>query len=179
MNEENKPKEPVAASSTEPAVPNGGDQSYELMAAAHLIAAAPGRYLKNTQFNAAIGGATYDLYQRLAPRDAHESILALLAVSVTNASLDCLAQAARVPPDNLPVRELNLGLGLKSATVAADLIKALEDRHREKPDRVSVGAVNVEAGGQAIVGNVRSEGRRNRKPQGTDEPTDAPSCAEQ
>jgi hypothetical protein len=56
----------------------------------------------------------------------------------------------------LAVRELNLRYGLKAAEVAAQLIRAREDRNREKPDRVSVGAVNVEAGGQAIVGNVKS-----------------------
>ena len=126
------------------------------MVAAHLIAAAPGRYLENTKFEASMGRATYDLYERLAPRDAQDSILSLLTVSVTNASLDCLALAARVPPDNLPVRELNLRHGLKAAAIAAELIKALEDRHREKSDKVTVGAVNVEAGGQAIVGNVKS-----------------------
>ena len=112
--------------------------------------------MKNSKLEASVGRATCDLYERLAPRDAHESILSLLAVSVTNASLDCLALAACVPPDNVPVRELNLRYGLKAATVAADLIKALEDRHREKSDKVSVGTVNVESGGQAIVGNVKS-----------------------
>lgn len=156
MSEENKPKEPIAASDKEPAVPTGDEPTYELMAFAHLMAAAPGRYLENTQLKAEIGSATCDLYQRLAPRDAEDSILSLLAVSATNASLDCFALAARVPLDNLPLRELNLTLGLKSANVAAELIKTLDDRRREKPDRVSVGAVNVERGGQAIVGTVKS-----------------------
>jgi hypothetical protein len=133
-----------------------GEPRYEYLVAAHLISAAPGRFLENTRLEATMGGATYDLYERLGPRDAQDSILSLLTVSVANASLDCLALAARVPPDNLAVRELNLRYGLKAAEVAAQLIRAREDRHREKSDRVSVGAVNVEAGGQAIVGNVKS-----------------------
>ena len=150
------PKVPAQAPGREPAVQPSGQPQYEYMVAAHLIAAAPGRYLEKTKFEASMGRATCDLYERLAPRDAQASILSLLAVSVTNASLDCLALAARVPPDNEPVRELNLRYGLKAAAVAADLIKALDDRQREKSDKVTVGAVNVEAGGQAIVGNVRS-----------------------
>jgi hypothetical protein len=83
-------------------------------------------------------------------------MLSLLAVSTTNASLDCLAMAARVPPDYLEARELNLRLGLIAAETSAKLIKALDDRDRERPDKVTVGAVNVEAGGQAIVGNVET-----------------------
>jgi hypothetical protein len=145
-----------APAGKEPAEQPDGEPKYELMAAAHLIAAAPGRYLKNTEFDAAMGGATHDLYQRLAPRDTRGSMLSLLAVSTTNASLDCLALAARVPLDYLEARELNLRLGLKAAEAAAKLIKALDDRDRERPDKVTVGAVNVEAGGQAIVGNVET-----------------------
>jgi hypothetical protein len=146
----------LAPAGKEPAEQPDGEPKYELMAAAHLIAAAPGRYLENTEFSAAMGGATCDLYQRLAHGDARRSMLSLLAVSTTNTSLDCLAMAARVPPDNVPLRELNLRYGLKAAETAADLIKALDDPRLDKSDRVTVGAVNVEAGGQAIVGNVET-----------------------
>jgi hypothetical protein len=156
MNREQKVKVPAPASDRKPDVQPSGQPKYEYMVAAHLIAAAPGRYLKNTRLEDSLSGATYDLYERLAPRDAHDSILCLLAVTVTNASLDCHALAARVPPDYLEVRELNLRLGLKAAETAADLLKARDDRHREQADKVTVGAVNVEAGGQAIVGNVNS-----------------------
>jgi hypothetical protein len=156
MTKNQKLTAPAQAPGREPAVQPSGEPQYERMVAAHLISAAPGRYLEDTMFKASMGRATYDLYERLAPRDAQDSILALLTVSVANASLDCLALAARVPPDYLDVRELNLRYGFKGAAVAAELIKAREDRHREKADKVTVGAVNVEAGGQAIVGNVKS-----------------------
>ena len=68
------------------AVQDDGDRTFEFMAATHLIAAAPGRYLEHTKFEGTLGGTSYGLYERLAPRDAHESILSLLAVGVTNAS---------------------------------------------------------------------------------------------
>ena len=117
---------PAQGPGTEPAVQPSREPQYEYLVAAHLIAAAPGRFLENTRLEATMGRATCDLYERLAPRDAQNSILSLLTVSVTNASLDCLALAARVPPDNLAVRELNLRYGLKAAEVAAQLIRARE-----------------------------------------------------
>jgi hypothetical protein len=156
MTKEQKLTAPAQGPGTEPAVQPSDEPQYERLVAAHLIAAAPGRYLESPGLKATMSGATCDLYERLGSRDAQDSIFSLLTVSVTNASLDCLALAARVPPDNLAVRELNLRYGLKAAEVAAQLIKARDDRHRERPDKVSVGAVNVEAGGQAIVGNVKS-----------------------
>jgi hypothetical protein len=56
------------------------------------------------------------------------------------------------------LRDLNLRHGMKGATIAADLLKALNDQRSEKPEKVTVGNVNVEAGGQAIVGNVEASG---------------------
>ena len=47
-----------------------GEPEYERMVAAHLIVAAPGRYLEGSKFEASMGRATCDLYARLAPRDA-------------------------------------------------------------------------------------------------------------
>jgi hypothetical protein len=156
MTKDQNLKAPAPAPSREPAVQSNSEGTYESLVAAHLIAAAPGRYLENTRLEGSLSGATCDLYQRLAPRDAQESLLSLLAVSVANASLDCFALAARVSPDNLPVRDLNYRHGFKGAELAAGLLKACWDRRREKPDKVTVGAVNVEAGGQAIVGTVNS-----------------------
>ena len=98
---------PAQGPGREPAVQPSGQ--YERMVAAHLIAAAPGRYLENTKA-VSLAGATYELYERLAPRDAQGSILSLLAVSVTNACLDCLALAARVPLEHETVREFKFSV---------------------------------------------------------------------
>jgi hypothetical protein len=98
-----------------------------------------------------------DLYFGMAPADATESLLSMLAVSVASASLDCLTQAASTSPDYLEQRDLNLRHGLRGVAVAADLIKVLDARRgHSAPRKVTVGNVNVEAGGQAIVGNVES-----------------------
>ena len=97
-----------------------------------------------------------DLYQVLARKDAAEQMLSMLAVSVASASLDCLMKATNAPSNYPEGRDHNLRHGLKGAAVAAELIKALDARRGRTPPTVTVGSVNVEAGGQAIVGNVDS-----------------------
>jgi len=105
------------------------------------------------------------LYHGLEPRDSAESMLAALAVAMTNASMDCLGRAGRCG-DSLPARDLNLRHGNKAALVARDLISALDSRRGRTPKGVTVGKVNVGSGGQAIVGNVESGGRRERSTSG-------------
>jgi hypothetical protein len=136
------------------AEPNGVPQYYGL-AAANLIVAAPGRLLDDDKLKRELTQGSYDLYRGLKPRNAQEAIVAMLAVGVANASLDYLALASRLNVEAAELRDLNLRHGLKGAAVATDLVKALKLRG-EKPERVSVGSVNVEPGGQAIVGNVEA-----------------------
>ena len=150
------PSAPAKTSNERPVAESDGVPQYEDLAMANLVVAAPGRFLQNDELNADMAMASFDLYQRLKPRDAQESILCMLTVGVTNASLDCLAQAALLRVDALPMRDLNLRHGLKGAAVAGELIKALDERRRQKPEKVTVGNVNVEAGGQAIVGTVEA-----------------------
>jgi len=126
-----------------------------MMAGLQVQMTAPGRHIGNDNAKNILANGALDLYYGLAPADATESLLSMLAISVANASLDCLTQAAGTSPDYLESRDLRHGL--KGAAVAADLIKILDARRgHSAPRRVSVGSVNVEAGGQAIVGNVES-----------------------
>jgi hypothetical protein len=122
------------------------------MAAAALALSAPGKHLVQKWM---IEGP-FDLYQNIQQRDALDSILAMLTTSLTSTSLDCLAQAANLPPGQAKLRDLNLRHGIKGAAGAAELVKALDNRRREKSEKVTVGQVTVEAGGQAIVGNVEA-----------------------
>ena len=96
-------KKPTEVTGTQlPAPPNGSPQ-YEKLMATHLVMAAPCQHVGDVQTKGGIQikgmmtDASYDLYKELNPGDAPGSILSLLAVSVTNASLDCLTQAARLP----------------------------------------------------------------------------------
>jgi len=94
-----------------------------------------------------------DLYRSLGPQDPIESLLGRLMIGVTNSSMDCLGRAARCN-QSLPARDLNLRYGIKGTAVVADLVKVWESHRGQGRQNVTVGTVSVEAGGQAVVGNV-------------------------
>jgi hypothetical protein len=135
--------------------PTHDNSRHDYIVRLHCVQAVPMRFV-GSPIGESIADASYDLYRRLDPQDAQDEILASLIVSLTGASLDCITQAALVQPSCSPLREPNLKIGLKGAETVAELIKAFDDRHRAKPDKVTVGPVNVAAGGQAIVGTVIS-----------------------
>jgi hypothetical protein len=96
---------------------------------------------------------SHQIFLDLKPQNAAEGMLATLAVGVFNSSLSAIAEGSRqrVP---LPVRDVNLRHGMKGALVAAQLLQALHRLQHGSEKNVQVGAVNVAAGGQAVVGNV-------------------------
>ena len=107
------------------------------------------------------------LLNELAPRNASERMVATLAIATWNCALTALADGSRqdVPAE---VRRLNMGLGFQGTGIASKAITTLQEMQSGNPKCVSVGKVNVEAGGQAIVGHVEA-GRgptkhRNREP---------------
>jgi hypothetical protein len=149
-----KPKVPFAVAVAKPPV-QPGDVA-KPMAVAALLMSAAGQHVEHPKIKKMMTEGPFDLYKNIQKRDALDSMLAMLAVSLTSASLDCFSQAALSDPGNLQIRDLNLRHGMKGAAVAAELVRALDNRRGEKSEKVTVGKVNVEAGGQAIVGNVES-----------------------
>jgi hypothetical protein len=147
----------------------GGMVPQDVLVKTHLASVSPKRIMNGENFDQELQGGSLALYRSLAPRnaDAEDSVLATLAVSVTNVSLDCLARA--VSSDQLPTRDLNLRHGLKGVRVAAELIRALDSRRGRNQKAVTVGNVNVGSGGQAIVGNVQS-GRARDEAESDSEP---------
>jgi hypothetical protein len=95
------------------------------------------------------------LYQGLKPRNTSEAMMATLAVGLFNASLGSIADASRqhTPPH---IRDINLKNGIRAAAGVADLLEKLHEWQSGIDKTVHVGNVNVEAGGQAIVGNVQA-----------------------
>jgi hypothetical protein len=92
------------------------------------------------------------------------SILASLIVNASNATNDCFAVVARVSPDALQHRDVNLRHALKGAAIVMQLMDAYERLRGNRPaSNVSIGKVNVESGGQAIVGTVQA-GQREPEP---------------
>lgn len=129
---------------------------YHRLAATHCVLTAPYQYVKDDQVRGPSVDGSLELYMGLQPKNALESILGGLIVNVSNATNDCLSQAARVPPTEIQHRDVNLRHALKGAAVVTQLVDALERVRGNRPGNVSVGKVNVESGGQAIVGTVQS-----------------------
>ncbi len=144
-------------------VTHTAEGKYHALAATQCIRSAAWGYMDNDKVRNTMAEGSLDLYHGLQPRNALESAISMLLVGVTNASLDCLSLAARIHPEELQVRDLNLRHGLRGAEVAAKLAEALETCRGNTPGNVKVGNVKVESGGQAIVGNVQV-GKRGRGP---------------
>ncbi len=120
-----------------------------------------------------ISEASMARYREFAPADATERLLASLSVSLQSAAMTSLQYAAGTK--SLPARTEELNNAIKAARAAAELLGQLGLRRGRGKQTVAVGQVTVETGGQAIVGNVNSEGRRSTKLEETENPNDDPS----
>jgi hypothetical protein len=159
-----------------PAKANGGSiptapepEKYHVLAAMHCLTTAPYRYARDDKVRDKSAEGAINLYLGLHPQNALESVLGSLIVNVASATNDCLSHAARVGPteDRLQHRDVNLRHALKGAAVVTQLVDAFERVRGNRPGNVSIGQVNVESGGQAIVGKVQSgqSGRRDEEPE--------------
>ncbi len=102
-------------------------------------------------------------YKLMNPADPADSAICRFIVALTNTGMDSLKRATAEA--GLPlIQERDLKLGMKAATTLVELIKAFDSRPGRKPPNVSVGQVNVQSGGQAIVGNVSHPNAGGRAP---------------
>ena len=106
-----------------------------------------------------IKGEVIALYSSLGSRNPIESMIDRDLVGINLATMDCLA---RVALSDSRAREVNLRYAMQGAATLINLVKLRDGRRGLSPQNVSVGNVKVEAGGQAIVGNVQTKGRRKR-----------------
>jgi hypothetical protein len=93
------------------------------------------------------------------PTNELEGMIAAQAVALHHVTLDSLVRAQR--SDRIEFRQQHLGAANKSARTFAALVETL-NRHRGKTttQRVIVENVNVQAGGQAVVGAVAGVGSK-------------------
>ena len=150
-------------SSTAVEKPNSGTYPVELEApilredlfADHLRLTAPDRDVFPTDEGVGISGGVLQLYCELNPRNPIEGMMATMLIAIFNASLGSIADGTRndTPPH---VRDVNLRHGFNGAKVFGDFLDRYQLMRGESQGTVRVGNVNVEAGGQAIVGNVQS-----------------------
>jgi hypothetical protein len=93
----------------------------------------------------------------LGPKDEMEGMLSVQMVALHNAAMDCFRRAM-ISEQTFAGRQQNLNFANKLSRTYALHMEAL-DKHRGKGQQtVRVEHVTVNAGGQAIVGNVRGGG---------------------
>jgi hypothetical protein len=101
--------------------------------------------------------ALFDTIRAMGPRDPIEGQLMALMIAENEATMECYRRAA-LPDQTLEGRQMALAHANKLARSYATLVETL-NRHRGKGQQtVRVEHVTVQAGGQAIVGNVATGG---------------------
>ena len=108
-----------------------------------------------------------ELYEGLEPQDAAEGMLAVQMVGTHFAALECLRRAA-IPNQTFVGRDMALKHAQKLMALYAKQLETLNKHRGKGQQKVTVEHVNVEPGGQAIVGNVeasQSKGRSGEAPQ--------------
>lgn len=95
-----------------------------------------------------------ELYESLEPADGAEGMLAMQMVGTHDAALDCLRRAV-LPNQTFAGRDMALKHAHKLMTLYTQQLATLNKHRGKGQQKVTVEHVNVEPGGQAIVGNVQ------------------------
>lgn len=102
--------------------------------------------------------AAYDALRSIAPRSELEGMLAVQMIATHSAAMECMRRAM-IEGQGLESRDQNLKHATKLMGLYERQLAAL-DKHRGKgQQKITVEHVTVEAGGQAIVGNVNTDGK--------------------
>jgi phosphatidate phosphatase PAH1 len=103
-----------------------------------------------------------ELYESLEPEDGAEGMLALQMVGTHDAALECLKRAA-LSNQTFEGRDMALKHAQKLMALYTQQLAALNKHRGKGQQKVTVEHVNVQAGGQAIVGNVDAGAARRVK----------------
>ena len=99
--------------------------------------------------------AAVNMFSELKPQDGVEGMLATQMVATHSAAMECMRRAM-LPEQSSEARDMNLRNANKLLQTYARQLEVL-NKHRGKGlQKITVEHVTVEAGGQAIVGNVTS-----------------------
>jgi hypothetical protein len=96
-----------------------------------------------------------ELYESLEPADGAEGMLAAQMVGAHFAALECLRRAA-IPDQSFASRDIALRHAHKLMSLYTQQLAALNKHRGKGQQKVTVEYVNVESGGQAIVGAVET-----------------------
>ncbi len=94
-----------------------------------------------------------DLLESLEPTDGIEGMLAMQMVGTHNASLECLRQAM-IYNQSLEAQKVYLSQAERLMGMYMRQVDTLAKHRGKGHANITVGQVNVESGGQAVVGNV-------------------------
>lgn len=111
---------------------------------------------------ATINTAALATLHEMMPQDIFEGQLASQMVGTHNAAMECFKQAAEASGD-IASMETYLRLAAKFSNLYLQQLDGLDRRRGKGTSQVNVGAVNVQAGGQAIVGSVEAKPQQKRK----------------
>ena len=98
-----------------------------------------------------------ELYECLAPADGAEAMLAQQMVGTHHAAMECLRRA-NLANQSFEGRDMALKHATKLMSLYEKQLSALNKSRGKGQQKVTVEHVHVEAGGQAIVGNVEAGG---------------------
>ena len=101
------------------------------------------------------------MLQGIKPRDEIEGMLAAQMVATHSAAMDCLRRAM-VEGQTFEGRDINLKHAAKFLSIYSRQIEVLNKHRGKGQQKVTVEYVNIEAGGQAVVGNIET-GKRSSK----------------
>ena len=133
----------------------------DLLLATQLVRSTPVTTLPIENANGVLQENVFDLYRWLAPRNALESILVRHIVILSNTGLEWYAKVAETT--DLVAQEVYIKYATKCTALISRLLETLATLRGEIAPDVNVGNVNVEAGGQAIVGKVAVGDRTNSR----------------
>ena len=98
------------------------------------------------------------LLESIKPKGEVEGMLAIQMVATHTAAMDWLGRATN-PKQTFAGQDMSLRHAEKLLALFARQLEVLDKRRGKGKQQVTVKYVNVESGGQAVVGNVRSDVR--------------------
>jgi hypothetical protein len=109
------------------------------------------------------GNAMLAALAGIKPQDEVEGMLAVQMVATHNVAMECLMRAA-LPEQTIEGRELNLRHAGKLMAMYLRQLEVLDKHRGGSHQTVTVNSVNVESGGQAVVGHVHTGQLPGREP---------------
>lgn len=107
--------------------------------------------------------AAMEILRQIAPQNGLEGMLAVQMASTHQAAMECLRRAA-IPDQTFEGRNMALKHGEKLLRLYMEQLKALSKQRGQGDQKMIIEHVNIEPGGQAIVGQVKNKTQNKNDP---------------